>query len=53
MTVESLIALIPALPLAGFLFAVLLGARIDRLPAHGHDDHGKGHADDHGSHSGL
>jgi NADH-quinone oxidoreductase subunit L len=52
MTVESLIALIPALPLAGFLFAVLVGARIDRLPTHGHDDHGKGHADDHGSHSG-
>jgi NADH-quinone oxidoreductase subunit L len=52
MTVESLIALIPALPLAGFLFAVLVGSRIDRLPAHGHDAHGDGHADDHGSHSG-
>ena len=52
MTVESLIALIPALPLAGFLFAVLVGPRIDRLPGHGHDAHGGGHADDHGSHSG-
>jgi NADH-quinone oxidoreductase subunit L len=52
MTVESLIALIPALPLAGFLFAVLVGPRIDRLPAHGHDAHDGGHADDHGTHSG-
>ncbi|HEY8772134.1 MAG TPA: NADH-quinone oxidoreductase subunit L [Candidatus Limnocylindria bacterium] len=52
MTVESLIALIPALPLAGFLFAVLVGARIDRIPSHGHDAHGSGHADDLGSHSG-
>src|SRR6476660_6294756 len=52
MTVESLIALIPALPLAGFLFAVLVGPRIDRMPAHGHDSHGGSHADHHGSHSG-
>jgi len=52
MTVESMIALIPALPLAGFLFAVLVGSRIDRFPAHGHEAHGEGHADDHGSHSG-
>jgi NADH-quinone oxidoreductase subunit L len=52
MTVESLIALIPALPLAGFLFAVLVGPRIDRMPAHGHDAHGAGHADDHAGHSG-
>jgi len=52
MTIESLIALIPALPLAGFLFAVLVGSRIDRMPGHGHDSHGEGHADDHGSHSG-
>ena len=37
---ELLIALIPALPLAGFLFAVLLGPRLDRVPIHGHDDHG-------------
>ncbi len=47
MTVESLIALIPALPLAGFLFAVLVGARIDRIPSHGHGAHGEGH-DGHG-----
>jgi NADH-quinone oxidoreductase subunit L len=52
MTVESMIALIPALPLAGFLFAVLIGPHIDRFPAHGHEAQGKGHADDHGSHSG-
>ncbi len=53
---ELLIALIPALPLAGFLFAVLVGPRLDRVPVHGHgpghDDHGDGQdghgdADDH------
>ncbi|HXS29819.1 MAG TPA: hypothetical protein VN755_03205, partial [Steroidobacteraceae bacterium] len=43
---ELLIALIPALPLVGFLFAVLLGPRLDRVPAHGHDDHG---TDSHGA----
>ncbi len=32
---ELLIALIPALPLAGFLFAVLVGPRLDRVPLHG------------------
>ena len=52
MTVETLIALIPALPLAGFLFAVLVGPRFDRIPGHGHGSHGAGHGDDHGSHSG-
>jgi NADH-quinone oxidoreductase subunit L len=47
---ELLIALIPILPLAGFLFAVLVGPRLDRVPAHGHghDDHGEDHGDDHG-----
>ncbi|MBA2264564.1 MAG: NADH-quinone oxidoreductase subunit L [Chloroflexi bacterium] len=40
MPIELLIALIPALPLAGFLFAVLVGARLDHVPIHGH-----GHAD--------
>ncbi|MCV0402179.1 MAG: NADH-quinone oxidoreductase subunit L [Chloroflexi bacterium] len=41
---DLLIALIPALPLVGFLFAVLVGARLDRVPLHGHgDDH---HADE-------
>ena len=41
---ELLIALIPALPLAGFLFAVLVGPRLDHVPIHGH---GHGHTDDH------
>ncbi|HEY8177148.1 MAG TPA: NADH-quinone oxidoreductase subunit L [Candidatus Limnocylindria bacterium] len=48
---ELLIVLIPALPLAGFLFAVLLGPRLDRVPVHGHDDHGTdahAGADEHG-----
>ena len=40
MPIELLIGLIPALPLAGFLFAVLVGARLDHVPIHGH-----GHAD--------
>jgi NADH-quinone oxidoreductase subunit L len=37
--VELLIALIPILPLIGFLFAVLIGPRLDRVPLHGHGDH--------------
>jgi NADH-quinone oxidoreductase subunit L len=47
---ELLIALIPALPLAGFLFAVLIGPRLDRVPVHGHghEDHGDDHAEAHG-----
>ena len=58
---ELLIVLIPALPLAGFLFAVLLGPRLDRVPVHGHDDHGTdahagadehGDADAHDAHAG-
>jgi NADH-quinone oxidoreductase subunit L len=36
---ELLIALIPALPLAGFLFAVLVGPRLDSIPVHGHGEH--------------
>ena len=44
---ELLIALIPALPLAGFLFAVLVGPRLDHVPLHGHPDH-----DDHDTHAG-
>jgi NADH-quinone oxidoreductase subunit L len=46
---ELLIALIPALPLAGFLFAVLVGPRLDHVPVHGHgDDHdtNRGHEPD-------
>ncbi len=36
---DLLIALIPALPLVGFGFSVLVGSRLDSLPHHGHDDH--------------
>jgi NADH-quinone oxidoreductase subunit L len=47
---ELLIALIPALPLAGFLFAVLVGPRLDHVPTHGHhgdEDHPEtDHGDD-------
>jgi NADH-quinone oxidoreductase subunit L len=32
---DLFIALIPALPLAGFLFTVLVGSRLDRVPLHG------------------
>src|SRR5918998_1075317 len=35
MPLELLIALIPVLPLAGFLFAVLIGPRLDHVPLHG------------------
>ncbi|HET8776920.1 MAG TPA: NADH-quinone oxidoreductase subunit L, partial [Candidatus Limnocylindria bacterium] len=53
MSMELLIALIPALPLAGFLFAVLVGPRLDHVPAHGHGEHGDhddAHADGHDAH---
>ncbi|MDQ6683372.1 MAG: NADH-quinone oxidoreductase subunit L [Chloroflexota bacterium] len=39
---ELLIALIPALPLAGFIFTVLVGPRLDHVPLHGT------HVGDHG-----
>src|SRR5918996_1516882 len=46
---DTLIALIPALPLAGFLFAVLLGPRLDRVPLHGtHGPEGPPGDADHG-----
>ncbi len=48
---DLLIALIPALPLAGFLFAVIVGPRIDHVPLHGHghdDGHDDHEADAHG-----
>ena len=48
MPIDLLIALIPALPLAGFLFAVLVGPRLDHVPLHGHGEHHDGH-DDHGT----
>jgi len=45
--VELLIALIPALPLAGFLFTVAVGPFLDHVPVHGHAaaDHGVGDHD--------
>jgi NADH-quinone oxidoreductase subunit L len=45
--VELLIAIIPALPLAGFLFTVAVGPFLDHVPAHGHGagDHGVGDHD--------
>jgi NADH-quinone oxidoreductase subunit L len=45
--VELLIALIPALPLAGFVFTVAVGRFLDHVPAHGHGeaDHGVGDHD--------
>src|SRR6188508_2979564 len=46
---DLLIALIPALPLAGFLFAVLAGSRLDHVPAHGHGHDADEH-DDHDAH---
>jgi NADH-quinone oxidoreductase subunit L len=55
MPMELLIALIPLLPLAGFLFAVIVGPRLDHVPLHGHghdadhgDGHDGGHETDHG-----
>ena len=41
---DLLIALIPALPLAGFLFAVLAGSRLDHVPVHGHGHDADEHA---------
>ncbi|MGH2401655.1 MAG: NADH-quinone oxidoreductase subunit L, partial [Candidatus Limnocylindria bacterium] len=49
---ELLIALIPALPLAGFLFAVLVGPRLDHVPLHGHADHDGDHHDEADAHAG-
>jgi len=45
--VELLIALIPALPLVGFLFTVAVGRFLDHVPKHGHGsaDHGVGDHD--------
>jgi NADH-quinone oxidoreductase subunit L len=39
MTIELLVALLPALPLAGFLFAIIVGPRLDHVPTHGHAGH--------------
>jgi NADH-quinone oxidoreductase subunit L len=48
---DLMIALIPALPIVGFLFAVLVGPRLDRIPSHGHAEHGAD-GDEHGGHGG-
>jgi NADH-quinone oxidoreductase subunit L len=54
---ELLIALIPALPLAGFLFAVIVGPRIDRVPHHGthggHEGPGDHGAEPHGAEAAM
>jgi NADH-quinone oxidoreductase subunit L len=50
MDANALVALIPALPLAGFLFAVLVGARLDRVPLHGHGHGGHDHDPHEGGH---
>ena len=51
MPIELLIALIPVLPLAGFLFAVLVGSRLDHVPLHRHGhDHHDAHTDAHDAH---
>jgi hypothetical protein len=49
---ELLVALIPALPLAGFVFAVLVGPRLDRIPVHGHG-HGEEHDEVHENHGSV
>ncbi|HEX9634926.1 MAG TPA: NADH-quinone oxidoreductase subunit L, partial [Candidatus Limnocylindria bacterium] len=46
MPIELLIALIPVLPLAGFLFAVVVGPRLDHVPAHGTHGGAEDHSDD-------
>jgi NADH-quinone oxidoreductase subunit L len=48
MTIELLVALLPALPLVGFLFAAIVGPRLDHVPAH----HGHEGAADHDDHEG-
>jgi NADH-quinone oxidoreductase subunit L len=55
--VELLIALIPALPLLGFLFTVLVGPRLDDVPVHhehggpeGPGDHEVAHAETQAAH---
>ncbi|MDQ3880917.1 MAG: hypothetical protein M3295_07590, partial [Chloroflexota bacterium] len=49
---ELLIALIPALPAAGFVFSVLVGPRLDRMPAHHAGAHPAGHATGHATDGG-
>ncbi len=42
-----LIILIPGLPIVGFLFTVVFGSRLDRVPAHGGHGHGGHDHDEH------
>jgi NADH-quinone oxidoreductase subunit L len=49
--VDLLIILIPALPITGFLFTVLVGSRLDRVPVHGHTGSGHEHAEHEPSHA--
>jgi NADH-quinone oxidoreductase subunit L len=48
--VETLIAIIPALPLTGFLFTVLVGPLLDHVPVHGHGHGGHDHDVHEGGH---
>jgi NADH-quinone oxidoreductase subunit L len=50
MDYTALVALIPALPLAGFFFAVLVGPILDRVPIHGHGHGGHDHDPHEGGH---
>ena len=47
---EWMIVLIPALPIVGFLFAVLVGPRLDHVPTHGHDEHENADEGNHAAH---
>jgi NADH-quinone oxidoreductase subunit L len=46
--VDLIVVLIPALPLAGFLFTVLVGPYLDHVPVHDHGAHGDEHHGEHG-----
>ena len=50
MTIELLIALIPALPLLGFLFAVIVGPRLDHVPEHATHGGAEGPGTEHDEH---
>ena len=51
MTIELLIALIPALPLLGFLFAVIVGPRLDHVPEHATHGGAEGPGTEHDEHA--
>jgi len=50
MSTDLMIILIAALPLAGFVFAVAVGPRLDHVPLHGHGDHHDASHDGHEGH---